>query len=182
MRKILVLTFAALPFFAQSQLEAYGRYVPRSSIEPIINYYGEKKITEKFYITFFGLVRQNWSQALIGMKYAPSQSFNMAFSAGIEDGTSSPRYGASIWKKRGKTSVLVLGELGAGDRNYLYKANLFQHYSEKFTVGLTAWRFHGVGPNFRVSSKQLATTLWAMPAYDFEFKTARFMIGVSTQM
>lgn len=182
MKKILVLTFAALPFLAHSQLEVYGRYKPHSAIEPIINYYGEKRIIEKFYVTFFGLVRQSWSQALIGMKYAPSASFNVAFSAGIEHGMSSPRYGASVWKQKGKTSLLILGELGAGNRNYLYKIDLFYQYSDKITLGLTAWRFHGVGPNFRASSKQLSTTFWAMPAYDFEFKTAKFMIGVSTQI
>lgn len=182
MKFLFVLLFITLPFLAHSQLEIYGKYLPNRSGEPIINYYGEKKITEKLFLTFFSLARKEWSQALIGIKYAPSQSFNVSASTGIEHGTNSPRFGASIWAGTGKTSLLVLGELGAGEDNYLYKVNLFHTYSETFTVGVTAWRFHGIGPNFRVTPRQLATTFWLMPAYDLEFHAAKIMLGVSTEM
>lgn len=102
MKKLFLLTFVGLPFLAHAQLEIYGLYKPHSVIEPIINYYGEKKVTDKFYLTFFGLVRKNWSQALIGMKYAPSDSFNFSFSAGIEHGTSNPRYGQVFGSEKEK--------------------------------------------------------------------------------
>ncbi|HMJ48835.1 MAG TPA: hypothetical protein VK498_15995 [Ferruginibacter sp.] len=182
MKKILVLLFIALPFFAHSQLEAYGKYTTGESVESIIDYNASKKITEKISLTFFGLVRQKWSQALIGIKYAPSDSFNLSASAGIEHGTDSPRFSASMWIGKGRTSLLLLGELGKGKDNYLYKSNLFYKYTERFTLGITAWRYHGVGPNFRFAVPKLMSTLWAMPAYDFEADKSRLMVGVLVDM
>jgi hypothetical protein len=181
-KKILVLLFMAVPLFAHSQLEVYGKYTPGEPVQPIVNYFASKKITDEVSFTFFGFIRQKWSQALVGIGFSPTNTFNLVVSAGIEHGTSSPRYGLSIWKEKGKFSLLVLGELGAGNDNYLYKLNIFRKCSDRFTFGVTAWRFHGVGPNFRISVKNLSTTFWSMPAYDFEFNTARMMIGTSTAM
>ncbi|PWB26401.1 hypothetical protein DCO46_06240 [Flavobacterium sp. HTF] len=171
-----------IPFLAKAQLETYGRYTENGNIEPNINYSGAAKITDKISLTFFGLVEQKWSEALIGVKYSPTNTFSIGGSAGIEQGTNSPRYSASIWKLKGKTSLLVLGELGSGKDNYLYKVNLFHQYSDLFTFGLTGWRFHGVGPNFRFTVKKLSSTLWSMPAYDFESNTSKFMFGISYKM
>lgn len=182
MKKILVLLLLASPFLVQAQLETYGKYTAGESVEPNINYYGSKKITAKIFLTFFGLIEQKWSQALVGIKYAPSKTFNISASTGIEHGTNSPRYGAGIWTGKGKTSFSILGELGSGKENYLYKANLFHKCTDRFTVGVTAWRFHGVGPNFRFTFPKLSATLWSMPAYDFEANKSKLMIGISTDM
>ena len=182
MKKMLVLLLIALPFLAEAQLETYGKHTAGGSIEPNINYFGSKKITAKISLTFFGLIEQKWSEALIGAVYAPSKSFNIGASAGIEHGTNSPRFGASIWTGKGKTSFSVLGELGSGKDNYLYKANLFHKYTDRFTLGATAWRFHGAGPNFRFTIPKLSSTIWLMPAYDFEANKSKLMIGISVQM
>lgn len=182
MKKTLSLLLACLPFLAHAQLEMYGRYTPSGSVEPNINYSGSKKITEKISLTYFGLVEQKWSEALIGATYSPSKSFSIGASTGIEHGTNSPRFGASIWTATGKTSFLILGELGAGKDNYLYKSNLFYKYSDLFTLGVTAWRFHGIGPNFRFTIPKLSLTVWSMPAYDFESNKSKLMIGASMIM
>jgi hypothetical protein len=182
MKRILLLLLIFLPFLAQAQLETYGRYTAGGSVEPNINYFGSKKVTEKISLTFFGLIEQKWSEALIGATYSPSKSFSIGASAGIEQGTSSPRFGASIWTGKGKTLFSILGELGSGKDNYLYKANLFHKYSELFTLGVTAWRFHGAGPNFRFAIPELSSTIWSMPAYDFEANKSKLMIGVSVNM
>lgn len=182
MKKILILLLISLPSLAQAQLEAYGRYTAGGSVEPNINYAGSKKITAKIALTFFGLVEQKWSEALIGASYSPSTSFTVGASAGIELGTNSPRFGASIWTGKGKTSFLILGELGSGKDNYLYKANLFHKCTDRFTLGATAWRFHGVGPNFRFAIPKLSSTIWVMPAYDFEANGSKLMVGVSVNM
>jgi hypothetical protein len=181
-KKIFILLLISPPFLAQAQLEAYGRYTTHGSVEPNINYAGLKKITEKISLTFFGLVEQKWGEALIGAKYSPSNSFSVGASIGIEHGTNSPRFGASMWTGKGKMSFLILGELGSGTANYLYKANLFHKYSEQFTLGVTAWRFHGAGPNFRFTIPKISLTIWAMPAYDFESCTSKLMIGVRANM
>jgi hypothetical protein len=138
MKKRLILLLISLPFLAHAQLEVYGRYTAGGSVEPNINYSASKKITEKISLTFFGLIEQRWSEALVGATYSPSKSFNVGASAGIEQGTHSPRYGASIWTGKGKTSFSILGELGSGKANYLYKANLFHQYTERFTLGVTS--------------------------------------------
>ena len=179
MKKVLVLVLASLPFLAEAQLETYGRYTAGGSVEPNINYFRAKKITEKISLTFFGLVEQKWSEALIGATYSPSKLFNIGASAGIEHGTNSPRFGASIWTGKGKTSFSILWELGSGQDNYLYKANLFHKCSDQLTLGVTAWRFHGLGPNFRFTIPKLSSTIWAMPAYDFEANKSKLMLGVS---
>jgi hypothetical protein len=182
MKKTLILLFITLPFLAHAQLEAYGRYTAGGTVEPNVNYFGSKKITEKISLTFFGLVEQKWSEALIGATYSPSKSFSIGASTGIEQGTNSPRFGASMWTGKGKTSFAVLGELGSGKDNYLYKANLFHKYTDQFTLGVTAWRFHGVGPNLRYSIPKLSSTIWSMPAYDFEANNSKLMVGLSVNM
>ena len=182
MKKTPALLLIFLPFFAQSQLEVYGRYTAGRSVEPNINYFGSKKVTEKISLTFFGLVEQKWSEALIGATYSPCGSFSIGASAGIEHGTNNPRFGTSIWTGKGKTSFSILGELGSGKDNYLYKANLFQKCSDRFTLGVTAWRFHGAGPNFRYTIPRLSSTIWSMAAYDLEINKSKLMIGVSVTM
>jgi len=182
MKKTLVLLIISLPFFAQAQLETYGRYTAGGYVEPNINYFASRKITEKVSLTFFGLVEQKWGQALIGTTYSPSNSFSVGGLIGIEHGTNSPRYAASIWKGMGKTTLLIWGELGSGRDNYLYKVNLFHKISDQFTLGLTAWTGHGVGPNFRLAIPKLMATIWSMPAYDFTHNKARLMVGMSVKM
>lgn len=181
MKKIIVLVLISWPFLTQAQLEMYGRYAD-GSVAFNINYAGSKKITEKISLTVFGLVEQKWSEALIGVSYAPSKSLTIGASAGIEHGTKSPRFSASIWTGKEKISFLMLWELGAGKRNYLYKSNLFYKYTDQFTIGLTAWRRHGVGPNFRFTIPKLALTVWTMPAYDFEIKRPKLMTGITLNM
>jgi hypothetical protein len=182
MKKIFVLIFISLPFLTQAQLETYGRYTAGGSVEPNINYSGSKKITEKISLTFFGLVEQKWSEALIGATYSFSKYLTIGASTGIEHGTNSPRFGASLWTGKEKTSFSILGELGSGKDNYLYKANLFHKYTDRFTLGVTAWRFHGLGPNFRLTIPKLSSIIWSMPAYDFESNKPKLMIGISVNM
>ena len=120
MPPILAFLLISLPFLSQAQLETYGRYTVRGSVEPNINYFGAKKITEKVSLTFFGLVEQKWSEALIGATWSPSGSFRMGASMGIEHGTNSPRF----------------------------------------------------------AIPGLSSTLWVMPAYDFEVHKAKGIIGI----
>ena len=71
-------------------------------------------------------------------------------------------------------------EKGKGKDNYWYRVNLYQQVSENVTAGLVAWRYNGTGPIFRYTVKKLAgSTLWMMPAYDFESHGAKLMTGVT---
>jgi len=179
MCRLFILLLVTMPFLVQAQLEVYGRYTAGGYVEPNINYFASKKISQKVSLSFFGLVEQKWSEALVGATYAPSGSFSVGAYAGIEQGTTDPRFAVSFWRGKGGTSLFVWGELGSGKDNYLYKINLFHKTSNGFTIGLTAWRKHGIGPNFRFTIPKLPVTIWSMPAYDFETNKARLMLGIS---
>lgn len=172
----------SIPSLAQAQLELYAKFNQDGSVNPVINYNGSKRINDQFSLVFFGLIREQWSQALIGLSYAPTSSIRFSATAGIEHGQSSPRYSASVWLKKNKTTFLILGELGSGHENYLYKINMFHEFSEKFSLGVMDWRYHGLGPNVRYTIPKLQTTIWLMPAYDHEQKIFRSIIGISVQM
>lgn len=176
--KILLL-FLLLPAFSFAQLEVYDKFNKDGSSEPIIDYGGSKKISEKLSVTFFGLVRKEWAQALLGVSYTVNKSLIISSGIGIETGTNAPRYSSSIWLKQNNTILLVLGELGSGKDNYLYKINLFHQFTEHFTSGITAWRYHGLGPNFRYLIPKIESTIWVMPAYDLEIQEPRIMIGMT---
>lgn len=165
-----------------AQLEVYGKFTEHGNFEPVINYAGSKLLTESLSIIFFGLVRSSWSQALLGLSYAPYKFIKLSSSIGIEHGTHSPRYSANIFLKQNQTSLLILEELGKGDDNYLYKISLFHEFTDRFSFGGSAWRYHGVGPNFRFLIPKLQSTTWAMPTYDLDINQYRFMIGLSVNM
>lgn len=182
MKKIIALLLISLPLLATAQLEVYGRYTVGESIAPDINFFGTKKISDKVNLTAFFLVEEKFSEALIGVSYSPSKYFSIGVSSGIENSPKLLRFGSNVWVGKNNTSLLILGEKGNGKDNYWYKANLFQKLSDKFTIGATAWRFHGVGPNARFTIKKLASTLWVMPAYDFEVDKTKVMLGLSIKM
>ena len=89
-----------LPFLAHAQLESYARFNKDGTVEPNFNYSASKKITEQISLTFFGLVEQNWSEALVGLKYSPTKIVTFSGTIGIEHGTTSPRYSASVWTEK----------------------------------------------------------------------------------
>jgi len=182
MKKIIALLLISLPIFVQAQLDINVRYSVTGPLIPNINYYGTKKISEKISLTYFGLIERTWGEALIGVSYSPTSSLSISSSVGVEHGSKKPRFGASVWTAKGNTSLLVLTEKGAGADNYWYKVNLFQKVSDKFTFGATAWRFYGVGPQARFTSKKLSSTIWTLPAYDFEANNLKVVIGLTIAM
>jgi hypothetical protein len=171
-----------IPVIAPAQLELYGKYSRNGSVEPIINFNGSKPINKKFSLTFFALVRKTWSQALIGISYSASKVVTISAGAGIEHGKSAPRYSASVFIKGNHNTLLVLGELGNGKNNFLYKVNAFHQLNEHVIFGATSWRYHGTGPNLRYLFLKLHSTVWLMPAYDFEIEHATLMVGISLKM
>lgn len=176
------MSFLIIPGRVSAQLELYVKADKTGKVQPIINYNGSKHINEKISLIFFSLVRENWSQALIGISYSPNKIVTIAGSAGIEHGKSHPRYSASVALKKDQNSLLVLGELGSGKDNYLYKINAFHQVNDQITFGLTAWRYHGLGPNFRYSIPKVGSTVWLMPAYDLDTKQSRVILGVNFKM
>ncbi|SIP97272.1 hypothetical protein SAMN05421821_101302 [Mucilaginibacter lappiensis] len=85
-----------LPLGAIAQLEVYDRYTVGGKHEPNINYFGSKKLTDRFSLTYFGLLEHQWGEALVGASYKVAPSLILGLGTGIEHGTTSPRYIASI--------------------------------------------------------------------------------------
>lgn len=183
MKKLVIISIACLyALTSYAQVEMYGRYTVNSKIEPNFNLYGKKKISEKVNLTYFTLVEQKWSEALIGLSYSPANWVSAGLSTGIEHNPAIMRFGGSIWLGKGKTSLLMLGEKGDGKNNYWYKTVLFYKASEQITFCATAWRFHGIGPVVRYTPKKSDLTIWFMPAYDPEFKAKKMMLGLSVKI
>ncbi|HVY36243.1 MAG TPA: hypothetical protein VG982_03160 [Candidatus Paceibacterota bacterium] len=164
-------------FRATSQVEVYGRYTEGGKVAPDINVYGEKKISKKISLTYFTLVEEKWAEALIGTSYSPTDWFSAGISAGIEQNPALFRMAGSLWFGKGKTSLLLLGEKGSGPDNYWYKTTLSYKFSDKFSFAARAWRYHGVGPVATFFIKKLASSIWIMPAYDFEVDKKKLVFG-----
>ncbi|MFZ4500534.1 MAG: hypothetical protein ACOYMZ_03540 [Minisyncoccia bacterium] len=183
MKYIIVLSIVTIfSFKAFSQLGVYGRYTKSGKVEMDFNFYGTKKISKKVSLTIFTLVEQTWSEALVGISYSPKDWISFGASTGIEQNPALYRFGAFVWLGKGKTSFLSLWEKGDGTDNYWYNSTLSYKTSEKFSLGLRAWRYHGVGPVATNTVKKLDTKVWLMPAYDFESNKQRVMLGISVKL
>lgn len=179
---IITLALVVVSLSVSAQVEVYGRYTSGGTVEPNINIFGVKKISEKFNLTYFALVEEKWSEALVGFDYSVKKWLSVGLSAGIEHNPAILRFGGSIWMGKGKTSFLALLEQGKGKDNYWYKISLTRELSETVSLGAMAWRFHGVGPIVKYTPKKSDLTFWTLPAYDPEFKAKRLMVGVSIKI
>lgn len=94
----IIITIRIISFFiilgrVSAQLELYVKSDKTGKVQPIINYNGRKHVNEKISLIFFGLVREIWSQALIGISYSPNKIVTIA-------GSAERRY--KTWKKSSK--------------------------------------------------------------------------------
>lgn len=183
MKKIAIIIIVSLyALTSYAQLEMYARYTLKGKVEPSFNLYGEKKMSEKVNLTYFALVEEKWSEALIGFSYSPKDWVSFGLSAGIEHNPAIYRLAGSVWFGKGKNSLLLLVEKGDGTDNYWYKFTASHQFSENFSLGARAWRFHGIGSLVNYTPKNSSLTLWLFPAYDPEFKAKRIMLGLSVKI
>lgn len=186
MRKIILAIVAILliasSYEACSQVQIYARYSVEGKVEPDINLFGTKKITEKFQLSYFFLVEQNWAEGLIGLSYSPVEWATLNFSVGLETNPHLLRLSASCFLAKGDFSLFANYEIGGGKANYWYKVVFSYNASKKVSTGMMAWRFHGIGPFISLKLKELDTKLWVNPTYDLEFKVARIMIGIDIEI
>lgn len=179
---IITLVLVIVSISVSAQVEVYGRYTSGGNVQPNINFFGVKKISDKLNLTYFALVEETWSEALVGVAYSPKKWLELGLSTGIEHNPAILRFGGSIWIGKGKTSFLTLLEQGKGKDNYWYKISLTRNLSETVSLGAMAWRFHGLGPIVKYTPKKSDLTFWTLPAYDPEFKAKRLMVGVSIKI
>ncbi len=172
MRNIFTFSILVLLSFSSysQQLQIFGRYTFGGKVVPDINYFGTKKLPKGFGISYFLLVEPGWAEAYVGPTYSPKPWISIGLSAGIEQNKHIFRGAGSLWLGHKKTSFLFLWEKGFGKGNYWYRATLSYQAEPSFSVGITAWRFAGIGPIFTYEIPKSDIKIWVMPAYDLEIK------------
>ena len=146
-----------------------------------LNYFGKKKISEKVNLTIFALANKGFAEILVGVTYSPKEWISIGISTGIESSDVGYRFGSRLLlgKKKAKNTLLVIMEKGKGGKNYFYRATYKHQLTDKFHIGATAWRFHGVGLLAGYKIKKLDATLWIAPLYDLEFEVLRLVLGTT---
>jgi len=183
MKKLTIFLALILGYsYVYAQVEVYGRYTINGTVEPDINIYGTKKISEKFDFTYFALVEKGWATLYLGISYSPEKWISVGLSAGIEQNPALYRIAGSVWLGKEKNSLLLLWEKGDGANNYWYRITASHKFSEEFSLSARAWRFHGVGPIVEYTLEKSDLTFWLLPAYDLEFKAKRLIVGLAVKI
>lgn len=179
-RKSIVIVLVVFCSFlnSYSQTNFYGRYTLGGKIEPAVTFTGKIRLNDKLNLTGFVLYEDYYSEALIGLSYSFTDWMKLGLSTGIEQKSTLYRFGGSCWLGSKNLSLLALLEQGLGKNNYWYKTSVDYQANESISLGLMAWRFHGIGPMMKYSFYKLGITLWAMPAYDPEIEAKRLMFGI----
>lgn len=188
MKKIVALLVALLGFatISFSQVQIFGKYTPGGSVEPDINIFGYAgKINESgtLKLTYFALVEKAWAEALVGISYSPTKWCELGLQAGIESAPSIYRFCGSVFLAlSSKTTFFTCVEKGDGRNNWWYKSTLSYCPKEKFSFGLMSWRYNGTGIFLKHTFMKDKFGLWVNPAYDLEFKTERFTVGLDIKI
>lgn len=182
--KIAIIILATILFSLTSyaQVELYGRFTKDKQTQADFNIYGEKKISEKFVFTYFGMIEQTFAQGYAGVSYSPNKWFSVGLCAGIEQNPALYRMAGSLWAGKEKNSLLALWEKGDGNENYFYKITFTHKFSEHFSLSERAWRFHGEGVVATYSHPKSGISLWVFPSYDLESKAQRVVTGISIKI
>lgn len=167
-----------------SQIQMFGKYTPKGTIEPDINVFGyAKKLdsTGTFKLSYFALVEESWAEGLIGISYSPTKWCELGLMLGIESVPTLYRVSTSIWLGANKTSFAACFEKGDGKDNWWYKSTLKQELGERFALGLISWRYNGTGLLLEYKTKH-DLVFWLSPAYDIEFAENRLVIGMDIKI
>jgi len=114
------------------------------STTPEFNLYVKGPIKGKFGWTSWGLITKEWSEATIGVTYAPADWIEVSWSAGVETNEKPLRHSPSIWVGKGKWSLLsVLEDGGSG---YWYNYLGAYQVSGTVSAGVYSQKFVGTGP------------------------------------
>jgi hypothetical protein len=179
---ILTLAILTLPMF--SQIQMFGKYTPKGTIEPDINVFSYAKKLDSvgiFKLTYFALVEKSWAEGLIGISYQPKKWCELGLMFGIETSPAIYRISSSIWLSGDKTSFSACLEKGDGSDNWWYKGVLKRNLGEKFALGLISWRYNGTGLLLEYKTKN-SLVFWLNPAYDTEFQVNRLTAGIDIKI
>lgn len=159
LRTLVALILLASPSLVQAQQVGgsveYAHFVVDGESTPEIHTYLRGPIKGDFGWTSWTLNNGSWSEALIGLTYAPASWIEVSGSVGLERHDNSERFGASVWLGKGRFSLLSLFENGGSGawQKYVGTFKVNKHLS----VGGLSQDFLGEGPYFEVNVKKFTT-------------------------
>ena len=179
MNKNLLIFFFLVNFIITSfgQVQIYAKYTYKGTMNPVINIYGTKKISDNFKFSYFSLVEKSWAEGLAGITYSPVKWVELDFKCGIETSLSIYRLSTSIWAGNDNISFFLTFEKGDGIKNWWYKSIFNFAPSDKIAFGLISWRYTGTGPFLKYNFNKIGLAIWINPVYDSEFKEYRCLLG-----
>lgn len=108
------------------------------------------------------LTSGSWSEALVGLKFAPVKGVEVSGSLGLETHENSFRQGASVLLERGRVSLLSIHENGGSGYWYRYLGKY--KVTDTFVIGVDSIRFAGTGPYLEYNFEKVI--LWTKYAID----------------
>jgi hypothetical protein len=113
-------------------------------VQPQIHILTNTPLKGKVGLQTWTLTSKEWSEALVGLTFAPAKWASIATSLGLETDANPLRGGLDLWIGNEDYSLLFLQEYGGS--GYWYRVIGTKALSSKLKIGVNGSRFFGWGP------------------------------------
>jgi len=164
-----------------SRVEVYGTYSEKD-IFPCVDISATNQLFNHFKLAysaaFFQDSRRTMYHGALGFAYSPADWLSVGLKAGLKEGPNRAFVSSQLWLGNDKVSMGMLLNKSIKSDDYFYRTSLSYNTSSKLSLGLMAWRFHGIGPLIRYEPKKFKLAIFAFPAYDLDDKIAKVTLGL----
>lgn len=164
-----------------SRVEVYSTY-SENKIFPCVDISATNQLFNHFKLAysadFFQDYRHTIYHVALGFAYSPQDWILLGLKAGLKEGPNRTFISGQLWLGNEKLSMFTLVNKGLKSNDYFYRTALSYNVSSKISLGISAWRFHGVGPMIRYEPKKFKLAVFAFPAYDLDDKVAKITLGL----
>lgn len=164
-RFALILTMLVLlPVTAEAQTSFWAEsqnHVVKGGYTPTIDFSVTHKSSEKLGVFLWALVNDAWGEAIVGGVYTPTANVEFDLGVGLETDEDAWRTMGSLFIGGGRTSLLLVGELGGS--GYWYLAETKYQMTSTVAIGLHGKRFVGFGPIIDVAVPRTKFSIWLVP-------------------
>lgn len=193
MRKIVFIFSMSVLLSAQllaqsdfSRFDAYCNYsagVANPSAEISVNSRLSNHLKLTYSAGYFQDFKNVVYQASAGLAYSPKNWVTVGLRGGAKKGLNWPFISSQLWLGNNKTSMFVSLESAIKiDKYYMYKLSLSHNFSKDLNLGITAWRFRGVGPMIRYGFDNFNYSIFLFPAYDLDDRMVKVSLGLSVDI
>lgn len=156
---LIVLFLLASPSLAQAQQVSgsveYAHFAVDGESTPEVHTYLHGPIKGQFGWTSWTLNNGSWSEALIGLTYAPMSWVEVSWSVGVELNNDPLRFSTSLWLGKGRFTLLSIIEGGGSGPWQKHVATL--KVNNHVSVGGLSQEYFGKGPYVEVNTKKFTT-------------------------